>query len=97
MQHTQKPFQYIAFIALGCALVLVGIVGLFLPFVPGSFFIFAGAIVLRPRCAWLRRALEKTRARFPFVGRTLMQLSAWWETCRRRFTNPGDPGSQFGV
>src|SRR3984893_7985012 len=34
MQETQKPFQRIAVIALGCALMLVGIIGLFLPVVP---------------------------------------------------------------
>ncbi|PYU18844.1 MAG: hypothetical protein DMG32_25550 [Acidobacteria bacterium] len=97
IMKTKKTFQCIAVAALGCALVLVGIIGLFLPFVPGGFLIVAGALMLSPRCVLFRRALEKSQARFPFVGRTFMWLSACWETCRRRFTNPSDPGSQFGV
>ena len=98
IMKTQKPFQRIAVVALGCALVLVGILGLFLPFVPGGFLIVAGALMLSPRCAWFRRALEKSRARFSFVWRTLTRLIL---PPRRpgggAFTNPGGPGSQFGV
>ena len=97
MQQTQKPFQRIAVIALGCALMLVGIIGLFLPVVPGGFFIVAGVLTLSPRCPWLRRTLEKSRARVPLIERTFSRLSAWWETGRRHFTNPSDPGSRLGV
>jgi uncharacterized membrane protein YbaN (DUF454 family) len=97
MQETQKPFQRIAVIALGCALMLVGIIGLFLPVVPGGFFIVAGVLTLSPHCPWLRRTLEKSQARVPLIARTFTRLSAWWETGRRHFTNPSDPGSQLGV
>jgi len=94
---TQKRFQRIAVVALGSALMLGGIIGLFLPVVPGDLLIGAGVLMLSTQYAWLRQAVEKCRARFPFVRRTLIRLSACWETCRRRFTNPGDPGSQLGV
>jgi hypothetical protein len=97
MQQTQKPFQRIAVITLGCALMLVGVIGLFLPVVPGGFFIVAGVLTLSPRCPWLRRALEKSRARFPLLEHTFTRLSAWWETCRRHFTNPSDSGSKLEV
>jgi len=95
IMKTPKPFQCIAVAALGGALVLVGVIGLFL--LPGGFLIVAGALMLSARCVWFRRALEKSQARFPFVEHTFMWLSACWETCRRRFSNPGDPGSQFGA
>ena len=94
---TQKPFQRIAVVALGSALMLGGIIGLFLPVVPGDLLIGVGVLMLSTQYAWLRQAVEKCRARVPFVRRTLTRLSACWETCRRRFTNPGDPGSQLGV
>ena len=63
----------VAILALGWSLVLSGIVGLFLPIVPGGFLIVAGALMLSPQCAWLRRALEKCRARSHDLGR-LVQL-----------------------
>ena len=97
MQETQKPFQRIAVVALGCAFMLVGIIGLFLPFVPGGFFIVAGVLTLSPGCPWLRRALEKSRARVPLIERTFTRLTAWFKTWRRQFTNPCDPGSQCGM
>jgi uncharacterized membrane protein YbaN (DUF454 family) len=97
MQQTQKPFQRIAVIALGCALMLVGIIGLLLPVVPGGFFIVAGVLTLSPYCPGLRRTLEKSRARVPLIERTFTRLSAWWETGRRHLTNPSDRGSQLEV
>jgi Putative transmembrane protein (PGPGW) len=67
------PLKRVAILALGWSLVLSGIVGLFLPIVPGGFLIVAGALMLSPQCAWLRRALEKCRARSHDLGR-LVQL-----------------------
>jgi hypothetical protein len=56
------PLKRVAILALGWSLVLGGIIGLFLPIVPGGFLIVAGALMLSPQCAWLRRALEKCRS-----------------------------------
>ena len=94
---TQKPFQRIAVVVFGSTLTLGGIIGLFLPLVPGDLLIGAGVLVLSTQYPWLRQALENCRARFPLVRRTLMRLSACWETCRGRFTNLGDHGSQLGM
>jgi CheY-like chemotaxis protein len=88
---TQKPFQRIAVVALGCDLVLVGIIGLFLPVVPGGFFIVAGALMLSPRCAWFRRALEQSGARFPSMGRTFMRVSAWFGDLPETLYQSGRP------
>jgi hypothetical protein len=63
----------VAILALGWVLVLGGIISLFLPIVPGGFLIVAGALMLSPQCAWLRRALEKYRARPHALGR----LAEW--------------------
>ncbi len=61
----QKPLQGIAVAALGWILMIGGIVGLFLPFVPGAILIVAGALMLKPQLAWLWRALGECRVRFP--------------------------------
>jgi|HubBroStandDraft_4_1064222.scaffolds.fasta_scaffold46432_3 hypothetical protein len=63
----------VALLAFGWVLALGGIIGLFLPIVPGSFLIVAGALMLSPQCAWLRRALEKYSVRSHNLGR-LVQL-----------------------
>lgn len=60
----QNQLERVALVALGWILTLVGILGLFLPIVPGAFLIVAGALMLSPRSVWLQRA-EKCRARFP--------------------------------
>lgn len=66
----------IATVALGWILLLGGIVGLLFPIVPGGFLIFVGAFMLNPQCAWLRRALENRRVRFPALERAFRRLSA---------------------
>jgi hypothetical protein len=89
----QKPLQRFAIVAVGWIFILGGIVGLFIPVLPGGLLIFAGALMLSPQSTWLRRALEKYRARFPVVERTFKRLFSWGESWRSRFrNNPGDPG-----
>lgn len=93
---TQKPLQRIAVVALGWIFILGGVVGLFIPILPGGALIFAGALMLSPQSNWLRRALEKCRVRFPFLERTFNRFSAWGESGQSRFrNNPDDSGSQF--
>ena len=64
-----------ATLALGWVLILGGIIGLFLPVVPGGLLIVAGVLLLSPQWAWLRRALEKYRVRSHVLGRVLEWLS----------------------
>jgi Putative transmembrane protein (PGPGW) len=52
-----------ALFALGWTLVLGGIVGLFLPVVPGALLRLVGGTILSPQSAWLRRVLEQTYSR----------------------------------
>ena len=71
---TQRPLQRVA---LGWILMLIGIVGLFLPVVPGTFVVIAGALMLNPQCTWLSRAVEKCRMRFPALERAFRRFSTW--------------------
>lgn len=93
----QNPLQRIALVALGWILTLVGILGLFLPIVPGVFLIVAGALMLSPRNVWLQQA-EKCRARFPVLDRVFRRFSVWGDSGQNRFGhNPGNCGSRSAV
>ena len=95
---TQKPLQRLAMVAAGYLLVLGGIIALVMPFVPGSFLIIAGGLVVSARSSRPRRPLETWRVRYPFVEGTLVRLSAWYESWRTRVTSDRcDSGSQFGA
>lgn len=74
---TQKLPQRISVIALGWIFIFGGIVGLFLPVLPGGILIFAGALMVSPHSTLLRRALEKCRVRFPFLERAIKRFAAW--------------------
>ena len=88
INKTQTPFQRIALAALGWILTLAGIVGLFLPVLPGVLLIVAGALMLSPRSAWLQRA-KKYRMKFPVLDRAFRQFSAWGEMGKRRQERSG--------
>ena len=91
-----RKLPRIATVALGWILPLGGIAGLFLPIVPGGLLIVVGALMLRPHCAWLRRALENCQVRFPALERAFRRLSARGESWQRRPSDrSGDSGSQF--
>lgn len=58
-------------VILGWSLLLGGVLGLFLPFVPAAILITVGAFILNRRYAWLRQAIDQFRARFPALARAL--------------------------
>lgn len=70
IEKPRKPLQRLAVISLAWVFILGGVAGLFLPIVPGGVLIVAGALMLTPKNALLQRLVEKSRARFPFLGRT---------------------------
>jgi uncharacterized membrane protein YbaN (DUF454 family) len=61
---THKGLRRIATVVLGLILILGGIVGLFLPVVPGVFLIVVGGLMLNPRCARLRRVLMSSEVSY---------------------------------
>lgn len=79
--HVWMTLRRAALLALGWILVFGGVLGLFLPVVPGAVLILAGVAVLSPQSAWLRRALGKCRERFPvlkqFLGLSLGWIRMW--------------------
>jgi hypothetical protein len=95
---TQTLPQRVAIIALSWILILGGIVGLFIPVLPGGVLIFAGAIMLSPHSTLLRRMLKTCRMRFPLLERASRPLAAWIESRQSRSqNNPDDSRSQSRV
>ena len=93
---SQNPLLRIAVVALGWILILGGIVGLFVPIVPGAVLIVVGALMVNPQWAWLRRMLEKCRVRFPVVAPAFRRFCAWSESSQNLSKkNPSDSGAQF--
>jgi uncharacterized protein len=53
----------------GWSFILLGIVGLFLPFLQGLLFLVIGIIILSSQYAWARLLMAKLRKRFPALVR----------------------------
>ena len=95
---SQNPLLRIAVVALGWILILGGIVGLFVPIIPGAVLIIVGALMVKPQGAWLRRMLERCRVRFRVSAPAFRRFSAWSESRQSLFKkNPADSGAQFEV
>ena len=61
---------------LGWSFVLVGIVGLFLPILPGISFVLIGLLILSPEYAWVRQVLRKVRKRLPAAAQRFERASS---------------------
>jgi len=60
---TITPFRKVLIGVLGVALLLVGIAGLVLPFLPGWLLIIAGLALLSTEYVWAKRLTEGARKR----------------------------------
>ncbi|MDA8234697.1 MAG: tellurium resistance protein TerC [Clostridia bacterium] len=61
---------------LGWLFILLGILGLFLPFLQGILFILIGLYLLSHQSPWAKNLLRKIRSRFPKLAKTLDQAKA---------------------
>ena len=69
----------------GWPLLLLGIVGLALPFLQGVLFIVAALLILAPVAPPVRRLLEALKKRYPAVFEKAAQ---WVASLRERFGQP---------
>lgn len=88
--NVQMTIRRSALLAFGWALVLGGIVGLFLPVVPGALLILAGGAIVSPQSAWFRRALEKCRVPVLALKRPFGHVRAWLRLQQNRLRNRPD-------
>jgi uncharacterized membrane protein YbaN (DUF454 family) len=61
-------------LAAGWALLPLGIVGLFLPVLPGALFLIIGLSILSVEYAWARRWITALRSRFPGTDKKLQGI-----------------------
>ncbi|SMC27718.1 Putative transmembrane protein (PGPGW) [Desulfacinum hydrothermale DSM 13146] len=57
----------------GCLLLVLGVVGLFLPVLQGALFLALGFLLLGKEIPWVARFLTRLGERYPVLGRWLKQ------------------------
>ena len=90
----------VVLLILGYGFLLLGLIGLIFPILPGWIFIFVGLLVLARQASWAKKALNWFKARHPRV-RAIIERA---ETISTRWIPPGDgaarpagaPGGQPG-
>jgi uncharacterized protein len=60
-----------AIITTGWLFMVLGVVGLFLPFLQGILFLMIGLVILSTEYHWARRLLRQVRTRFPKLDRLI--------------------------
>jgi uncharacterized protein len=69
--------------ALGYTFLVLGVFGLFLPFLQGFLFILIGLIILARHAQWAHRLLERFKAQHPkaaeMIDRADAKAAAWWQ------------------
>lgn len=61
----KAAIHHIFKLTLGWLLVLLGVIGWFLPVVPGTLLFLLGVAVLSAQSEWIRGKIENLKARFP--------------------------------
>jgi uncharacterized membrane protein YbaN (DUF454 family) len=73
----KKAFALVA----GWTLIVLGVIGLFLPFMQGILFLMIGLTILSSEYVWAHHLLTKVRARFPriaiFSDRAREKATGW--------------------
>ena len=67
----------IAILILAWIFILLGIAGLFLPFLQGFLFLFIGVLLLSRESEIVRRQLERLRERYPKFGHYMDEAEGW--------------------
>lgn len=61
----------VVLLLLGYGFILLGLVGIVAPILPGWIFVFVGLVILAKQAPWARRTLEWFKARHPWVRRMI--------------------------
>ena len=68
-------------LVVGWAFIVLGVIGLFLPFMQGVLFLMIGLTILSSEYVWAHHLLTKVRARFPriaiFSDRARERATGW--------------------
>ena len=77
-------FRRIAILTAGWFFIVLGVLGLFLPFLQGILFLLVGMLLLSRESVIARRLLDRLRERFPTLGRHMDGAEAWSKKQWRR-------------
>ncbi len=95
----RPDFRRMARLIGGWALLLLGVVGLFLPILQGLLFLLAGLLILSREHSWAHKLLERLRKRFPTAQREALaatrRAKLWW--WRRIFRTASRPAEHRGT
>jgi uncharacterized membrane protein YbaN (DUF454 family) len=70
--------------ALGYAFLVLGVLGLFLPFLQGILFLVAGLLILSRYAPWAHRTLEWAKRQHPAIGRSVAEAEGLSHRTGRR-------------
>jgi uncharacterized protein len=71
-----KHLHRITLVSIGWLFLLLGVAGLFLPFLQGILFIFVGLLLLSAQSSYIHTHVGRARSRFPKLHRQLERLEA---------------------
>jgi uncharacterized protein len=81
----------VAVLIVGWAFLVLGFVGLFLPFLQGILFLLIGLIILSSEYVWAHHLLNKVRQRFPKIAHIADEASAKAQAWMRRISRQKEP------
>ncbi|HYG98849.1 MAG TPA: PGPGW domain-containing protein [Terriglobales bacterium] len=85
-------------LVIGWAFILVGIAGLFLPFIQGVLCILIGLIILSGEYVWAHKLLQKLKTRFPKLAHlseeAKLKAEGWLHRVTRRKPKESRPESR---
>ncbi len=84
----ERTLKRIALLTLGWILVILGVAGLFLPFLQGILLLLAGLWVLSLESEWAHRVFVRLGERFP---RAHARLQHWRDRVRDRWRGRSPP------
>jgi uncharacterized membrane protein YbaN (DUF454 family) len=83
VQARRQRVKAVALQVTGYAFLVLGVLGLFLPFLQGVLFILIGLLILAKQAPWAHNLLQRFRDRHPRAGelidRAETTMAAWWQ------------------
>lgn len=98
-KRSNKKLKRLLKLTAGWLFIILGVLGLFLPFLQGILFLLIGLFILAQELPWAARLLEKLKARFPKVTQSLHDAEEYVKRfLHTLMTNPRALKNQlFGV
>ena len=86
LKRPQRPrWQRWLTLAAGWLFILLGLAGLFLPFLQGILFLVIGVLLLARESMWVKRRMVRLRRRYPGMAAKFTAASAQAHEFLRRF------------